>query len=663
MRKRTPAMSKARQTAAAAKATRAATVRANQAAAAAIQQAAVSGSPTLSTLIRQHPAQAQAVAINDMMVWPNVPAGSQNLYNAIQTVAGPNALNQIRSQAQGNQQSGGSFWTGLRDGVEGFGSIIGNFVVPGSGAITGGLVSNGAQQSLTGGTIGALNMGVSGGLGLAAGNPNVVQAISNATSGTPAATATTASPATTTPASTGTGSIFDPNTYLNSPPGGGSLTDAGNTLAQTAGNNNTLLNGGLNDLGAAAGFTGTGAANLANSTPGAYSANALATGIPDTASGIANLANSTPGAYSANALATGVPDAVTGTAAAGLASGGLGGGTGALGAGSLSGLGSALGTGVALGLGGAALAGALGGFGSGMPSTPVASTNAINALANYGTQTNQYLTNTLMPQQQQQLAAFQTQANQLGGQESALANAQAGLSTAAQNQYLNTFAPVNQNIVDTANAANTPAAWDQQASLARGDAATAQAQQMQQMQNQLQSYGVDPSSGRFAGMYNAAAVNNAATQAAAETQARLGAQQLGWNKLLSASQLGSSVGGLANSSAANAGNLGSTAANIYAQPANMSNAFANTDTNMQNAAANMQTQSGNLSNSLYNTQGNMWSAQQQAQATAAAGIGKAIGTGLASPTGQAIASGIGSGIGSLASGIGSGLSNLFSSGG
>lgn len=62
-----------------------------------------------------------------------------------------------------------SFWTKIRDAVESIGSVAGNYLLPGSGAITSHLVSSGAQQQL-GSTLGQLAMLGTGVAGGAAGN-------------------------------------------------------------------------------------------------------------------------------------------------------------------------------------------------------------------------------------------------------------------------------------------------------------------------------------------------------------------------------------------------------------------------------------------------------------------------------------------------------------
>lgn len=62
-----------------------------------------------------------------------------------------------------------SFWTSLRDAVESVASVVGNYFLPGSGAITSQLVSKGAQQQLGSG-LGQLAMIGSGIGGVSTGN-------------------------------------------------------------------------------------------------------------------------------------------------------------------------------------------------------------------------------------------------------------------------------------------------------------------------------------------------------------------------------------------------------------------------------------------------------------------------------------------------------------
>ncbi len=84
---------------------------------------------------------------------------------------------------------------------------------------------------------------------------------------------------------------------------------------------------------------------------------------------------------------------------------------------------------------------------------------------------------------------------------------------------------------------------EQQAGMARQDVANQFDARSQQLQRQLQSFGVDPTSGRFASTINSNNIMQAASEAAAMNQARNAAKQLGWAKRMDAAGLGRGLPG------------------------------------------------------------------------------------------------------------------------
>jgi hypothetical protein len=137
---------------------------------------------------------------------------------------------------------------------------------------------------------------------------------------------------------------------------------------------------------------------------------------------------------------------------------------------------------------------------------------------------------------------------------------------AAQNQQMqqaqdyydyqqSTFRPLEQQIVADAANFNTEAYRQEMASKAAADAGRAFGISQQQNQRAMASMGVNPNSGRFAGMQNATGLQQAAMRANAQTAARSQAEQMGYARQLDAAGLGR---GLAGASAAAYG--GATAA-------------------------------------------------------------------------------------------------------
>src|SRR5258708_4931200 len=95
-----------------------------------------------------------------------------------------------------------------------------------------------------------------------------------------------------------------------------------------------------------------------------------------------------------------------------------------------------------------------------------------------------------------------------------------GMSSRLADQYNNLFAPENAQLVADANSYASP----QRMAVDMGQAGATQAQAGQQAlsnsEEQLRSFGIDPSSGRYAALDKAAAVQNAANIAGAENTQR-----------------------------------------------------------------------------------------------------------------------------------------------
>lgn len=100
---------------------------------------------------------------------------------------------------------------------------------------------------------------------------------------------------------------------------------------------------------------------------------------------------------------------------------------------------------------------------------------------------------------------------------------------------------------------------EQQAGMARQDVANQFDARNAQLQRQLQSFGVDPTSGRFSSTINQNNIMQAATEANAMNQARQAAKQLGWAKRMDAAGLGRGLPGNQATSTGLAQNAGQAA--------------------------------------------------------------------------------------------------------
>ena len=105
------------------------------------------------------------------------------------------------------------------------------------------------------------------------------------------------------------------------------------------------------------------------------------------------------------------------------------------------------------------------------------------------------------------------------------------------------FRPLERSIVQDAQDFNTEAYREQLASQAAADAGRAFGISQQQNQRAMAAMGINPNSGRFAGMQQAAGLQQAATRAAAMTGTRRQAEQMGYARQLDAAGLGRGLAG------------------------------------------------------------------------------------------------------------------------
>lgn len=161
---------------------------------------------------------------------------------------------------------------------------------------------------------------------------------------------------------------------------------------------------------------------------------------------------------------------------------------------------------------------------------------------------------------------------------------------------------------------------------AKADVVANYGQQKEMAARQMASMGVNPTSGKFAGVTRAQDTNAALAAAGAQNNARQMVRQQGI--ALRADQANYGRGGTSvaaqqagiglNSGNSAVANNASANANFYQNAGIMNQGFHG------NIGAN--TSAGNMLNTLYGNQVQAWSAEQQANATSAAGIGSMVGT-------------------------------------
>lgn len=156
------------------------------------------------------------------------------------------------------------------------------------------------------------------------------------------------------------------------------------------------------------------------------------------------------------------------------------------------------------------------------------------------------------------------------------------------NYQQSTFRPLERSIVADAQNFNTEAYRNQLANQAAADSGRAFGIANQVNARQMAAMGVNPNSGRFAGMNNASTLQQAAARANAMTGTRERATQMGYARQLDAAGLGRGLAGASAAAYGGATNAGASAG-MSAQSAG------------QNFMGNMSA-AGNTYNSGFNTQ-------------------------------------------------------------
>lgn len=176
---------------------------------------------------------------------------------------------------------------------------------------------------------------------------------------------------------------------------------------------------------------------------------------------------------------------------------------------------------------------------------------------------------------------------------------QNGIADWYYNRFKNTYAPIENNLVDQANNFNTNAYAEKQAQQAIGDVASQYANQRRTNQAQMQQYGINPNSGAYQYQQNALGIQQAALQASAANQARNAATEMGWNKNLQLAQLGQNYMNAAQG-------MYNTATNTGTSGAGVSQNAANSALNASQSALGNVSNFANIGLNSYNSMSNAW---------------------------------------------------------
>ncbi|HJV52796.1 MAG TPA: hypothetical protein VJ652_15115 [Noviherbaspirillum sp.] len=190
----------------------------------------------------------------------------------------------------------------------------------------------------------------------------------------------------------------------------------------------------------------------------------------------------------------------------------------------------------------------------------------------------------------------------------------------------NVFQPMQDEFIQTAKTYDTPERQAQMAAEATADVQKAADTQRQVNTRSMAAMGINPASGRFAGVERATDLNTAIAGAGAANSARQMVRDKALALKADAINMGS---GLPSSTAAAYGiglNSGNSA--VGNRSAANSSFYQNQGVMGQGFGGAMQgyANEGNILNNLYGNQLQAWQANNQANATSAAGIGSMVGT-------------------------------------
>lgn len=204
-------------------------------------------------------------------------------------------------------------------------------------------------------------------------------------------------------------------------------------------------------------------------------------------------------------------------------------------------------------------------------------------------------------------------------------------------RYQKYYKPVEDQLIEEANKYNTSAEAQKQAQTALNTTAGQYSQQRQALAMRMGAYGINANDGLYAEQARASGINEAAAKAQAANQARQSAIDLGWQKQLQLSQLGSGYLGNSLNFSNMSNTVGSTGASATSNAIGQASAIgqlgtqnitqtANIGLNSYQNMSNAWGQYGQMGQQVTNYNQQVANAKSQQKAANAAGIGQAVGT-------------------------------------
>jgi hypothetical protein len=250
------------------------------------------------------------------------------------------------------------------------------------------------------------------------------------------------------------------------------------------------------------------------------------------------------------------------------------------------------------------------GGGGGAPSPDPQIGKAQQQMADLAKQQYEDFKTNIWPTLQKQAESQTDMATKLANQQYETTQKQNAIAEEAYARYKEKGIPIQDALFKEAQAAGSEQEQQQQASQAIGDVQSQMAAARANTQRNMQSYGIDPTSGAYQGQANANEIMGAATGAAAATRARNAAIQLGWAKKMDAAGLAQGQFGNQASSTGLALTAGNTALGSGAAGMGATNALGNSYVQGTGAAMQGWNNIGQLGVQKYNADVNAYSAQQ-----------------------------------------------------
>jgi len=232
----------------------------------------------------------------------------------------------------------------------------------------------------------------------------------------------------------------------------------------------------------------------------------------------------------------------------------------------------------------------------------------------------------MWPTIQKQVVDQETRANEQFEIDKEIQAKQMAIADEEYGRRRDVFRPIEDQQVMEAMQAGGAADQERQAAMALGDVRVATDRSARDAEMRMQSFGIDPTSGRYQGQMRATDVNNSMIEAFAANKARTAAEQLGWAKRMDALALGSGQFGNQATSTGLALNAGNAA--LAAGQGNVNNAMGMSGAYNNAIGTSMSgwNQVGALGVGKYNADVNAYRAQTAADSQSSAGFGNLVGT-------------------------------------